>query len=456
MNENAIVTVSEPKLTPVPYVPTVNTLQSVIAIVDMAYKSGMVKVKNIDDARFIALYGLELSIPVMTALRCIYSVNGGAPTCSGELMLALIRRSGKVSVKISSTDETLKAEKATVYMKRLDSGDDFTASWGKADDNRAKLVSNRDKYPAQMWTWRAVSIAAKALCSDIVGGMYTVEEIYPDANLDENGEIVGDYSAKREPAPQTPVVVQIPATTPAPVVEEVKHDPNEWVNGNVNAFLAHWLDQGMTHPQIKAALKINDRWSEWKGTVKEATEAVEAYRKPKTLPPDVEAAQKAAKPVFDGVNPPAAPAPAIIPDEAELRRATLTRLEGEAVTLGSVEKLDYVRGKGKVEGWKWLAHAQILEADDSEPRVDVTLFPEDVAAIKAAGHNFPMTDGPVYVPVVLHIEDNRIRINRETIEKKDTTPIASPFGRGKYDAESQKMFDSLPGMSDAAKHKLER
>ena len=200
MAEQSIV-IQEPNRLAAPYVPNMTTLQSVVAIVEMAYRSGMVKVKNIDDAKFIALYGLELSIPVMTSLRCIYSVNGGAPTCSGELLLALIRRSGKVSVKISSTEDTLKAGRATVYMKRLDSGDEFTATWGKDDDARAQLRSNRDKYPAQMWTWRAVSIAAKALCSDIVGGMYTHEEIYPEAKYSEDGEIIVESALPAQLAP---------------------------------------------------------------------------------------------------------------------------------------------------------------------------------------------------------------------------------------------------------------
>lgn len=231
MSEPSSIIVQENKL-PAPYVPNITTVQSVMAIVDMAYRSGMVKVKNIDDARFIALYGLELSIPVMTSLRCIYSVNGGAPTCSGELLLALIRRSGKVSVKISSTEETLKAGRATVYMKRLDSGDEFTASWGKEDDTRAQLKSNRDKYPAQMWTWRAVSIAAKALCSDIVGGMYTHEEIYPEARLSEDGEII----VESLPAQLSPSAVGQPAGqgTPTqkqpPVQSNLIDDTKPWLN----------------------------------------------------------------------------------------------------------------------------------------------------------------------------------------------------------------------------------
>lgn len=175
-----------------PSVPSTDTITAMIKLTELAVRSGMAKAKNQADAFFICMYGLELGIPPMTALRTIYSVSGGAPTCSGEAMLALIRRSGKVRITISSTEDTLKAKRATVHMKRLDSGDEFTATWGEADDNRAALKSNRDKYPAQMWQWRAVSIAAKALCSDIIGGLYTIEEIYPDVRLTESGDLADD------------------------------------------------------------------------------------------------------------------------------------------------------------------------------------------------------------------------------------------------------------------------
>lgn len=197
-----------------PSVPTTDTINSIVRLAQMACKSGMSKARNEFDAFFIAMYGLELGIPPMTAMRTIYSVQGGAPTCSGEAMLALIRRSGKVKVTISSTEETLKNKRATVHMKRLDSGDEFTATWGEEDDRRAQLRSNRDKYPAQMWTWRAVSICAKACASDIIGGLYTVEEIYPDTALNADGEPVDDIvigtvtPVQPKPTPQPPPPAQ--------------------------------------------------------------------------------------------------------------------------------------------------------------------------------------------------------------------------------------------------------
>lgn len=206
-----------------PAIPSETTVNSLMLIARTAIRSGLAKTKNEADAFFIIMYGLELGVAPMTSLRTIYSVQGGAPTCSGELMLALIRRSGKAQIiRISSTEETLKQGYATVYSKRSDSGDEFTAKWGKEDDARAGLKSNRDKYPAQMWTWRAVSIMNKALYSDVNAGLYAVEEIYPNTVLDENGEPVGEIiSGDVKNEPQAPPAAQIPATVvEAPVVAQ--------------------------------------------------------------------------------------------------------------------------------------------------------------------------------------------------------------------------------------------
>lgn len=236
--ENAI-TIAEVRA---PSIPTLDAINAVSQLVQLAVKSGLSKTKNPADAFFIAMYGLELGVPVMTALRTMYSVGGGAPTASGELMLALIRRSGKVKVSISSNEETLKTGKATVHMKRLDSGDEFTATWGKEDDVRAGLKSNRDKYPAQMWTWRAVSIAGKALCSDIIGGLYTVEEIYPTAQLDENGAPIGELTISA-PALPTGVSSHI-ADVDVATGEIVDEPPPGWATPDaVDAMLKYAYDK---------------------------------------------------------------------------------------------------------------------------------------------------------------------------------------------------------------------
>lgn len=134
------------------------------------------------------------------------------------------------------------------------------------------------------------------------------------------------------------------------------------------------------------------------------------------------------------------------------RLDTLKRLEGEAVDLYEFHTVKAVQGRGKVAGDKRVAYASI-EENGSKQRIDVTLFPEDVEAIRKKGHYFPQVDGPISIPVILHIENGIVRINRDLQPEKEK--VASPFGKKQAD-NSQQLFDDLPGMSQAAKNQLER
>lgn len=207
-----------------PIVPTLGTVESFKMLAKMAVGSGMAKTKNEYDAFFIIVYGYELGIAPMTALRTIYSVSGGAPTCSGEAMLALIRRSGLAEIiKLPTTEEILKDKVARVYMKRR-GGEEYTAVYAWQDAERAGLTgkSNWKAYPAQMLLWRAVAIGAKALFSDVIGGLYTVEEIAPDTPVDETGAPVGEIApvtVERVNTQTGEIVDAAPEPPPAPKIE---------------------------------------------------------------------------------------------------------------------------------------------------------------------------------------------------------------------------------------------
>lgn len=167
-------------------IPLETTSNSAMALAKLAAASGLCKTQKPADAFFVIMYGYELGIPAMTALRTIHIINN-TPVCSGEAMLALIRRSGKVEIKIEGT-----ATAATVYMRRKDTNEEYTARW---DINRATIAGLTGKqtwknFPQAFLQWRGVSECGKFLCSDIIGGLYTFEEIAPDAPVDENGEPV--------------------------------------------------------------------------------------------------------------------------------------------------------------------------------------------------------------------------------------------------------------------------
>lgn len=183
-------------------VPDVRTTDSMFRIAELAARSGLCSTRQPSDAYFVIAYGVELGIPPMTALRTIHVINN-KPVCSGEAMLALIRRSGKVSMSISGDEKS-----ATVTMKRKDSGDEYTAAWSMERANTAGVTRNAtwQKFPSQMLKWRAISECAKFLCSDIIGGLYTVEEIAPETPMNADGEPLSIIvSNAPENAPVAPV-----------------------------------------------------------------------------------------------------------------------------------------------------------------------------------------------------------------------------------------------------------
>jgi hypothetical protein len=220
-NENAIVLQNNAVI--MPSVPDEQTINSVWQLAKIASASGMSKARKPEDAFFIAMYGLELGIPPMTALRTIYSISGGVPTCSGEALLSLMRKSPKVRVEVPNVGEI--TDSATITIKRLDTGEQQSFTYTKEMAQKAGLTNkdNWKKHLHMMLFWRVVSMGAKAMCSDIVGGLYTIEEIAPDSQVNEQGELVGEVIIESPPQPKviTHDFKQRPQE-PAPIPEGTK------------------------------------------------------------------------------------------------------------------------------------------------------------------------------------------------------------------------------------------
>lgn len=175
-------------------------------IAEKAHKSGLTKVDSVFDAFFLVGYGKELGISPFSALRTIYVVHG-VPTCSGEMMLALIRRSGLLA---SSEIEEIRQEDGTYAgakcsMTRKDTSETITISFTLKDAQTAGLLNKQvwKSYPKNMCRWRAISNLAKILFGDVIGGLYTFEEIATDNQpIDESGAPIGDIITISKPQQQ--------------------------------------------------------------------------------------------------------------------------------------------------------------------------------------------------------------------------------------------------------------
>jgi hypothetical protein len=145
-----------------------------------------VSIKTAEQALAIILTGRELGVPAMTALNGI-NVIQGKPTVSPQLMLGLIGRSGLLEdIKIKVDDAG-----ATVLMKRR--GRTAHTEFFGYEEAKAMGLLTKDNYKKQattMYKWRAVSACARIVFPDVLLGLYTHEEIAPDALVNEEGELV--------------------------------------------------------------------------------------------------------------------------------------------------------------------------------------------------------------------------------------------------------------------------
>ena len=147
----------------------------------------------------IMMRGKELGIGPMEALTSINVVNGKV-TSSTQLMLALIYRSGFIE-----DIEMIRADPATCMMKRKGMTPHKVTFGSK--DAKAMGLLNKDtyrKFPETMFLWRAIAMCARVVFPDIIGAVYTPDELgieiqsdNPDASV-ENGNSFQASEPERE------------------------------------------------------------------------------------------------------------------------------------------------------------------------------------------------------------------------------------------------------------------
>jgi hypothetical protein len=182
MNGNELTVRSENKMVSKD---TWNTLYSQAAEI---IKSGFLppSIKTPAQAIAVILTGRELGIGMMEAFRGIHIIDN-RPSISPQLMMSLIYNSGVAeNIKIEST-----ATCCTVSGNRKGHST-ITAKFTTEDAKNMGLLfrDNWKKQQQNMLRWRAISAWARITCPDVIGGLYTPEE------LENSTDIVGkDVSA---------------------------------------------------------------------------------------------------------------------------------------------------------------------------------------------------------------------------------------------------------------------
>jgi len=194
--------------------------QMIESVAPAMHKSRLFGVTAPEQAAAIMLKGYELGLGLAASFDLIQVIQG-KPGLSPRGALAVIHASGAADVKIERLTDTNGAgafRGYKVWMRRRDSGFEYTASFTMEDARRAGLVktgSGWEHYPENMCLWRAVGFCADVVVPDVIGGMKTADQL--GADLDQAGDVVeGEWAIPAAEAINDPAPV-----LPAPTLEEL-------------------------------------------------------------------------------------------------------------------------------------------------------------------------------------------------------------------------------------------
>lgn len=160
------------------------------------------------------LYGRELGMEPMTALRSI-NVIKGKPALSAEAMRALILAAGHELRFVEMT-----ATRCIVEGKRRGHDEPTRVTYTMDDAKKAGLAGQQQysKMPRQMLSARATAELARLIFADVIGGLMSDIEMY---ETDETAPATKKTTIRR--GTTQPAVT--PDTEPEPVLEDPEPEP---------------------------------------------------------------------------------------------------------------------------------------------------------------------------------------------------------------------------------------
>lgn len=199
----------------------IHSVSDLLQISALLCKSKMLpnSIQSPEAAAAIILKGREIGMPIMESFSMI-NVIQGKPTISPQGMIALARRTRELEdLQIVDDGET-----CTVTVKRR--GQSPFASSFSVQDARAMQLANKDnwqKQPKVMRQWRAIAANFRITFPDVIGGMYTPEEL--GASVNDEGEVIESVAVEITPAPSVDPVPSMDYLTPGGIDIPSHHEP---------------------------------------------------------------------------------------------------------------------------------------------------------------------------------------------------------------------------------------
>lgn len=153
---------------------TPGIIELIKAIAPMFHGSRLYGMASPEQAAVVMLKAYELGLPATAAFENFDMINGKL-SMRPQLALALIHRSRNIDIKISDIKDGCE-----VWMRRRDTGFEYTARFTLADAQQAQIAKTNggyDKYPADMFRARAIARCARVVAPDVLAGMYLTAEL---------------------------------------------------------------------------------------------------------------------------------------------------------------------------------------------------------------------------------------------------------------------------------------
>lgn len=157
-------------------------------------KSGLLpsSIKTPEQAVVIALKGKELNLPPMASFEMI-DVIMGKPALKPKGMSAMVRKGGVKYQTIKDFEPVFDEEGKKIDMETVirfyRDGLEENVRYTYKDAAALGLTSkdNWKKQPGIMMYWRCFSKGANRVCPDLIGGLYTTEEL---SSFTENAPVI--------------------------------------------------------------------------------------------------------------------------------------------------------------------------------------------------------------------------------------------------------------------------
>jgi len=280
------------------------------------------------DFFLIMLKGIELGLMPTLAVDFI-NVISGKPVLDGKGMLALIYSSGVCeSLEIDSQPEicTVRGNRKghveqVVTFTKADAMASMITEWVNGAQKKIPLweKENWKNQPAVMLKWRAVSKFARQVFPDVIGGLYTKEEMEANVDVLEDGTEIAKpvpQAQLQQPKPQQQKSAQQPANA---------QPKSEWGSEESINKLVDWAKEKKYGTNVADLLKLVGK-DDWKAFAdgRQACLAIETAH-----------AQKAQAPASK-------PAPEPAPTQGKLTDAEGNFVTNLVTTIGDAKSIRYL------------------------------------------------------------------------------------------------------------------